>query len=95
MNFVDDGELDIELENFEGHAGWDAGMEDSLGRERISILTNHGVAATLHHHRHCGFLVPHCGVGTLRRFEAALCHFGWALPRCTMRGNATIKMSKV
>jgi hypothetical protein len=22
-----DGELDIELENFEGHAGWEAGVE--------------------------------------------------------------------
>jgi hypothetical protein len=31
MNFVGDGELEIEYEILQGHVVWDAGMEDSLG----------------------------------------------------------------
>ena len=36
MDFVNDRELDIELEIWSGHIGWGAGMWNSLGPEKDS-----------------------------------------------------------
>jgi hypothetical protein len=55
MDFVSDGELDIELEIWSGHIGWGAGMWNSLGPEGFSILINRRSTATVHHHRCCVF----------------------------------------
>jgi hypothetical protein len=47
VKFADDGELNIDLEIWQGYVGWVAGLEDSRGQEGYSNTTNCRFAANI------------------------------------------------